>query len=96
MEQNKVEGGKIQEFGVYQAGFLQTQSYIGTLEAQAQEENTAVQTDRQTDRRTASPMDFCRSIPCWGAWADTNGPRSQPCPGPEDVIPIPVWSKFDW
>lgn len=35
MEQNKVEGGKIQEFGVYQAGFLQTQSYIGTLEAQA-------------------------------------------------------------
>lgn len=49
MEQNKVEAGEFQAFGVYQAGCLQTQSYIGNLEAQAQ---AKTQPCRQTGRQT--------------------------------------------
>lgn len=51
MEQNRVEAGVIQVYGVYQAGFSQTQSYTSTLEAQAQAKKTQLrrQTGRQTD-----------------------------------------------
>lgn len=57
MKQNRVEAGVIQVYGVYQAGFSQTQSYTSALEAQAQAKKKHSCADRQADRQTDSLTD---------------------------------------